>query len=294
VNPNQPPASLAWLLEKGPKGKGKGNAPRPLSYVYDALVGERLLLYGIYPHLLQASDGDGPTYFEVFEVYERAIRRFLARWHIVRPSRRYGPIFCSQSADNASLYVSQAPFYAPSPSNRRGVMKLMFNDDLGNVSGGLMSVYFPGTASAEFKPNVKVGAHGGGGELGSFRGKVNVKPVREDPVVNLRPVVGEDLGNYVREYIPSIFEGTPVKVPEEEVSELARTAGAGSPIEVQFYPNPIDRNLEPGESLDFDVSIIVQPSSTSMVALRATTKAGDVLTDILEIGADNEGRTYLL
>lgn len=78
------------------------------------------------------------------------------------------------------------------------------------------------------------------------------------------------------------------------ISQLAATAEAGRPIEVQLNPDLGERNVEPWESLNFDVTVVVEPSSTSMVALRATTDAGSVMTDILEIRADSEARTYLL
>ena len=128
------PPLLAWQLVK-----------RPGSNAYDALVGERIWMYGVYPNLVE--EADAPVYFRPFEVYERFVRRLLAKCHIAAQPRKYDHVFAVRQSADVPMFVGRPSIDMPRPRKRKGVLTLKFEDDLGNRPTGLLSVYFPGTAT---------------------------------------------------------------------------------------------------------------------------------------------------
>lgn len=289
------PPILAWQLVK-----------RPGSNTYDALVGEQLWMYGVYSSL--ADGREGPSYFRPFEWYERLVRRFLSRIHLVRPPRDYAPTFAFRSEDDPAVYVGRPSSDAPSPARPRGVITLKFEDDLGNRSAGLLSVYFRGTATATIHPKANLSLAPGpiptisaGVEIGSFTRSATIAPVRDDPRVSVRLLTGSDLANYLAEYLPPIIERTSLRIgglrepepepePEGILSEFLGYVSEAVPEALGVEP-PIDE-LELEDAMDIRITGEIRPGRSALLAVQTTTPAGSVMSDVVELFADEQGQIF--
>lgn len=291
------PPALGWQLVK-----------RPGANAYDALVGELIWMYGVYPGLGAA--GQGPAYFRPFEVYERFIRRLFARLHIARQPREYVHSFTLRESADTPMFVGRPSIGAPGPYNRRGVLNLKFEDDLGNRSPGFMSVYFPGTATSKInpkisaslaphiRPDVEVSA-----EVVEFKRGVTVKPVRDDPTVTVRLLTGSSLAEYLAGYIQSLV-ATEVLVyadgsyysssdnADDSVRRFLDEVLEAVPDELAMNREIEDITLQPGEEIDFSIIGRLRPERTAYIAVETFTENGSTVSDIMELFTDGEGRIY--
>jgi hypothetical protein len=279
------PTKLAWQLTK-----------RPGSDAYDALVGESLWMYGMYPNLSQDNSDESPAYFRPYEVYEKLVRRLFSKLHVVRQPSVYSISQCSQ-IDGTLTFVGRPHFDAPSPYKPRGVLKLKFEDDHGFKSDGTMRVYFPGTATAEFKPDLGFGAGPAGGsvslKLGQRTKIVTVKPIREDPLVNVRVVTGDALAEYLNGYLRQMLES----YQADSLSDLSiflRSVAAATPIDIEQSPSISDVEMQPGQSIEMSLTVFMSPETTTMYALEVLTESGSVMSDVIEIHTDANGQSYEL
>jgi len=292
----KPPSPiLAWQLVKHPGVN-----------TYDALVGEPLWMYGTYFNIQQPAEG--PTLFSPFEVYERVVRRALARIHLARRPYVYAPS-PAQTSDQRNYFGVQ-PFAAPSPHKPRGTMYLQFTDDLENRSTGLLKVYFKGTASATFRPKVGVSASAQPGpvptitggvnvEFGSFSRTAVIEPVRVDPEVSVRIVTGPELGDYLADYLGYVLERASGGAfidregAQRDISEYVGRASNAVLHDLTMDPSVFDHvAMEPGQPRDLTVVGHLEPGQSGMLAIETTTDEGRVMSDVLEVAADEQGQIY--
>lgn len=291
-----PSPILAWQLVK-----------QPGVNTYDALVGEPLWMYGTYFNIQQLADG--PTLFSPFEVYERAIRRALARIHLARRPYVYAPS-PAQTSDQRN-YFGVPAFAAPSPHKPRGTLYLQFTDDQQNRSSGLLKVYFKGTASVTFHPKVGVSASaqpgpvptitgGVSAEFRSFERTASIEPVREDPEVSARIITGPELADYLAGYLDHIVEQVSERTSidreriQDDIFEYLGRASNAVPNDLVMVDPPVFDNvaLEPGQPRTLTVVGHLEPGQSGMLAIETTTREGRVMSDVLELVADDQGQIY--
>lgn len=277
------PPLLGWQLVK-----------RPGSNTYDALVGEQIWMYGVYPNL--ADPADGPTYFRPFEIYERFIKRLLARCRITAQPRRYDHVFAVRQISNVPMFVGRPAIDAPSPPKRKGVLALKFEDDLGNRPTGSLSVYFPGTAASKVKPRLSItGAPHitpDVGISGEFAKDYELKPVRDDPVVTVRLLTGDDLGGYLDDYVNHLLPAEQLDSRSyDTLRHFLSDIGATSTY-LEMNRVITELTLQPGEEIDFSIRGRLEPESTAYFAIETITESGSVVSDVVELFADSSGRIY--
>jgi hypothetical protein len=297
--PSSAPPLLAWQLVK-----------RPGSNAYDALVGERIWMYGVYPSLAEGTGA--PALFRPFEVYERFVRRLLARCHIGAGPRKYDHSFAVRQDEDVPMFVGRPPIDAPSPHKRRGVLTLKFEDDLGNQPTSLLSVYFRGRATSKIKRHLSAGAspiNAGAppinldaGISGEFTSDWSVEPVRDDPLVTVRLLTGNSLAEYLNDYIPHLLS----EADDTYSPGPYATQGDDNDSLQRFFnevSNSVSDNLEmdkrieemsllPGERIDFSIRGELSPERSSYFAVETFTEDGSVVSDVVELFADRFGRVY--
>lgn len=297
VQPQSVPPILAWQLVK-----------RPGSNTYDALVGEQIWMYGIYPALGAAADG--PAYFRPFEVYERFVRRLVARLHIARQPRQYVHALTVRESADVPMFVGRPAIDAPGPYNRRGVQNLKFEDDLGNRSPGFLSVYFPGTAISKINPKISLSAAPAirpdveiSGEVVQFTRTATVTPVRDDPAVTVRLLAGSSLAEYLEGYIRSLlavedfaYPGGPYDSAGGDVNDSLQRffdqVSEAVPDELEMNQKIEGVTLQPGETIDFSITGRLGPERTAYIAVETFTENGSTVSEVIELYTDGEGRVY--
>jgi hypothetical protein len=271
----------------------------------EALVGERLLMYGVYYNL--KDPGEGPAFFAPTEVFEKFVRRTMARLHLMRKPYVYTP--SEAVSDDQKNYFGVPTLNAPTPYKPRGTMSLQFSDDFQNRSTGLLKVYFKGTASATFKPKIEPNVSvqpvpvpsitaGVGIELGSFTRTAVIEPVRDDPVVSARVVTGSELAKYLAGYLPHVVESSAFAIPgnrdaiQDGIDQIVSEVAEAGPDGFSMDPAIENVTMEPGERQTITVRGGLSPERRAVMAIETSTADGEVMSDLLELTADEEGRIF--
>jgi len=268
-------------------------------------------MYGIYP----AEQEDTPGYFRPFEYYERWIRRHFTKLHIHRQPREYS-ISPAHQDGQTQVFVGRPAINAPSPYNKKGTITLKFEDDLGNRSPGVLSVYFEGTASSKIAPKITGHATLQGGtvpvispdievsvEAFEFTRTAIIKPVREDPKVSVRLLAGDDLAAYLSDYLLSLLSveeyayaaGEPLSIYGDDIDQIVSRSIdelSAKPDYLELDGSYEDIDLGAEDTLELTISGKLDRSSAITFALEARTESGSVVSDIVELRSDDEGRIF--
>jgi len=267
-------------------------------------------MYGIYP----AEQEDAPGYFRPFEYYERWVRRQFTKLHIHRQPREYS-ISSAQRDGQTQVFVGRPAINAPSPYNKKGTITLKFEDDLGNRSPGVLSVYFEGTASSTIAPKIAGHAKLLGGtvptispdveasvEAFQFTRTAIIKPVREDPTVSVRLLAGYDLAEYLSDYLHSLlsveeyaYAASELGTHGEDIDQIVSRSideVSAKPDHLELDGSYEDIALEAEDVLELKISGSLDRSSAVTFALEARTEAGSVVSDIVELRSDDEGNIF--
>jgi hypothetical protein len=271
-------------------------------------------MYGMYP-----KSTEDPAYFRPFEFYEPFLRRLGAALHIHRQPRSYAPAYTQQQGDGEPVvFVGRPAIEAPRPLKAKGVLTLKFEDGLGHRSDAVMSVYYPGTVKVTKKRTASAGVSGDtfliapDAEVSAgtiYEQQVILKPVREDPVVSARLLTGTDLAEYLSDYLFSLvhaeqyeYAGGQSDEAESPTSPLGdidnllwRTIGniQSEPADVlQMESDRQEITLKPDDEAELTISGSLGPSNRVTYAVEARTEGGAVVSDIVELRSDDEGRIF--
>jgi len=126
--------------------------------------------------------------------------------------------------------------------------------------------------------------------------------VREDPEVTARMVTGPELAEYLSGYLRQVVEAIPFfpgLQPVEEfvghgVDEIAERASHAVPRDLFMEPAIAKFFMNPGDSQEVTVSGYLEPGQTGMFAIETSTPEGSVISEVIELQADDEGRIYEL